>query len=52
MNSNKWRNSKISEKGDCEEEMTLIVGAEWGKLREISGIVCDKRMPIMLKVAV
>ena len=27
------------------------VGAGWGKLREMSAIVCDKRVPMMLKVA-
>ena len=28
------------------------MGAGWGKWLEMSGIVCDKRMPIMLKAAV
>ena len=27
-------------------------GDEWGKWREMSGIVCEKRMPIMLEAAV
>ena len=44
--------SMISENGGCEEEVRHRVRAGWGKWREISGLVCDKRMPIMLKTAV
>ena len=42
----------ISENGGCEEEVRRRMGAGWGKWREMSGIVCDKRMSIMLKAAV
>ena len=48
----KYLGSIISETGGCEEEARHRVGAGWGKWREMSGIVCDKRMPIMLKVSV
>ena len=41
----------ISENGGSEEEVRHRVGAGWGKWREMSGIVFDKRMPIMLKSA-
>ena len=39
----------ISENCGCEDEVRHRVGAGWGKWREMSGLVCDKRMPIMLK---
>ena len=42
----------ISLNGACEEAVRHRVGAGWGKWRDISGIVSDKRMPIMLKAAV
>ena len=42
----------ISENGGCEEEVRHRVGAGWGKRLEMSGIVCDKRMSIILKAAV
>ena len=38
--------------GGCEEEVRRRVGAGWGKWRDTSGIVCDKRMPTVLKAAV
>ena len=44
--------SMVSENGGCEEEVRHRVGAGWGHWRELPGIVCDKRMSIMLKVAV
>ena len=42
----------ISENGGCIEEVRHRVAAGWGKWLEMSGIVCDRRMPIMLKMAV
>ena len=42
----------ISENGECKEEVRHRVGAGWGKWLEMPGIVFDKRMPMMLKVAV
>ena len=45
----KYLGSMISENGACEDEE---VKHAVGKLREKSGIVCDKSMPIMLKAAV
>ena len=47
----KFLSSMISENGGCEDGRHRV-GAGWGKWREMSGIVCDKRMSIMLKVAV
>ena len=48
----KYLRSMISGNGGCEEEVRHFVGPRWGNWREISGILCDKRMPLMLKVAV
>ena len=45
----KYLGSMISENSGCKEEVRHRVGAGWGKWLEMSGIVCDKRMPIMLK---
>ena len=42
----------ISDNGGCDKEMMHRVETGWGKLREMSGIVCYKRILIMLKVAV
>ena len=40
----------IDENGGCEEEeVRHRVGAGRGEWREMSGLVCDKRMPIVLK---
>ena len=48
----KYLGSLISEKGGCEEYVPNRVGPVWGKWREMSGIVCVNRMPIMLKATI
>ena len=40
----------ISEKCRFEEEVRHGMEAGWGKWRDMSGIVCDQRMALMLKV--
>ena len=44
--------SMISENGGCDEKVRHRITAGWVMRRETSGIVCDKKMPIMLKRAV
>ena len=42
----------VIEKGGCEERMRHRVGAGCGKWHEMSGIVCDNMLPIILQSAV
>ena len=40
----KYLGSMISDNGGCLEEVRHRVGTGWGKWREMSRIVCDKRI--------
>jgi exonuclease III len=48
----KYLGSVVCEEGGCEEDVKARVKAAWNKWREMSGIMCDKRMPIQLKAKV
>jgi hypothetical protein len=48
----KYLGSVVCEEGGCEEDVKARVKAAWNKWREMSGIMCDKRMPIELKAKV
>ena len=46
----KYLGVTISAKGDSEEAVRARVRAAWMRWREISGVICDKKMPRKLKV--
>ena len=41
--------SLLEESGGCSKEVQLRISKAWRKWREVSGVVCDKRMTIPLK---
>lgn len=48
----KYLGSVIKEEGGCEIEVRERVRAGWAKWREVSGVVCDRRMPRKLKIKI
>ena len=48
----KYLGSTLSQEGGCEAEVESRIKAAWGKWREVSGVVCDKKMPVKLKVKI
>ena len=49
VTSFRYLGSLIQESGSVEEEIQSRATAAWSKWREISGVVCDKKMPLRLK---
>ncbi len=45
----KYLGSTITATGGCETDVKCRIKAAWCKWKELSGVVCDKRMPIWLK---
>ena len=52
VTSFRYLGSIIHDGGAVEEEVQSRVSAAWSKWREVSGVVCDKKMPIQLKCKV
>ena len=52
VNSFRYLGTTINQTGSCGEEVKARVQRAWNKWREVSGIVCDKRMPLKLKIKV
>ena len=50
MNKFKYLGVTISEEGGSEETVRARVSAAWGKWRDLSGVICDKKMPRKLKI--
>ena len=50
MNKFKYLRVTISEEGGSEEAVRARVSAAWGKWRDLSGVICDKKMPRKLKI--
>jgi len=49
VTSFRYLGSLIQGSGSVEEEIQSRATAAWSKWREISGVVCDKKMPLRLK---
>ena len=49
VNKFKYIGVAISEKGGSEEAVRARVSAAWGKWRDLSGVIGDKKMPRKLK---
>ena len=45
----KYLGSMINAKGGCEADVKHRIGAAWQKWKELSGVLCDKRMPSHIK---
>ena len=52
MEKFKYLESTLSQGGGCEAEVESRIKAAWGKWREVSGVVCDRKMPIKLKIKI
>ena len=50
VNKFKYLGVTISEEGGSEEAVRARVSAAWGKWRDISGVISDKKMPKKLKI--
>ena len=48
----KYLGSTITVDGSEEKEVTRRIQAGWNNWREVSGVLCDRRMPVKLKVKV
>ena len=48
----KYLGSTMSQKGGCEVEVESRIKASWGKWKEVSGVVCNKKMPMKLKAKI
>ena len=50
MNKFKYLSVTISEEAGSEEAIRARVIAAWGKWRDLSGVISDKKMPRKLKI--
>ena len=50
VNKFKYLGVTISEEGGSEEAVRARVSVAWGKWRDISGVISDKKMPRKLKI--
>ena len=48
----KYLGTVIVDSGGCEEAVKARIKVAWAKWKELSGVMCDKRMPIRLKAKV
>ena len=48
----RYLGSTLNQEGGCEADVESRIKAAWGKWREVAGVVCDKKMPIRLKVKI
>jgi len=49
-NKFKYLGTVIDQDGGCEAEVTRRISAAWDKWRDLSGAMCDKKVPKQLKV--
>ena len=52
VNKFKYFGVNITEEGGSEEAVRARVSAAWGKWRDLSGVISDKKMPRKLKIKV
>ena len=45
----KYLGSTVQESGTCERELKKRVQAGWNGWRKVSGVICDKRLPVGVK---
>jgi len=45
----KYLGSVINAKGGCEEDVMHRIKPVWQKWKELSGVVCDRKMPVAVK---
>ena len=45
----KYLGSTVQESGDCEREVKKKVQTGWNGWRRVSGVICDKRLPAIIK---
>jgi hypothetical protein len=41
--------SMLQKDGDIDEDLSHIIKADWLKWRQVSGVLCDPRVPLKLK---
>ena len=46
----KYLGTTIHQDGGCRKEVELRISKAWNKWREMTGVLCDKKMPTKLKV--
>jgi len=45
----KYLGLTVNAKGGCEEDVKNRIKAAWQKWKELSGVVCDRKMPLGVK---
>jgi len=45
----KYLGSVIHAQGGNKEDITVRIAAAWKKWKELSGVLCDRRMPVAVK---
>ena len=45
----KYLRSTVQESGSCEREVKKRVQAGWNGWRKVSGVICDRRLPVRVK---
>ena len=45
----KYLGSTVQESGDCERKIKRRVQAGWNGWKKVSGVICDRRLPVRVK---
>ena len=45
----KYLGSTVQESGNCEREVKRSVQAGWNRWRKVSEVICDRRLPAIIK---
>ena len=48
----KYLGTTIHQEGGCKKEIELRISKAWNKWEELSGVLCDRKMPAHLKVLI